>query len=1214
MGNQSFEHDVTLLQPMTFPLFGARLIEASAGTGKTYTIASLYIRLLLGHGGDQYGHGRPLSVEQILVVTFTEAATAELKGRIRQRIHASRLAFLRGSSHDAVIQELLDQVDDHQMAAMLLLNAEREMDAAAIFTIHGFCQRMLVQNAFESGARFENEFITDETRIKSQVVADYWRSQFYPLPMSVAKLIRSYWPTPNELYSKISGYLGGKAIRLSVPALDTDLESAHQQNLNRIEALKQQWREESCVALEQLQQALDNKVIDLRSYTKKNYPNWCNRVSDWANSATEDYVFPDALQRFSESMLIEKTRSGEETPSHALFTAIETFLAEPISLEPSLLAHAISTCRDLLEQAKQQKQWLSFDDLLLQLSNALDVDQQEQLTSRIRELFPVALIDEFQDTDPLQYSIFSRIYLPDPSCGLFMIGDPKQAIYAFRGADIFTYIQARNQVVNHYTLGKNWRSSAEVINGINQLFARCSAPFIYQQDIPFYSVESATKPSEREWLVEGDIQPAVTFWCSQQDLLVSRSDYNLRMAEATAAQIQSLLTASDQGQVQLKRSSDEKAITPNNIAVLVRTGYEGQMVKHALTKQGIASVYLSNQESVFSVPIAVDVLRLLQAVHLPDDERLVRSALASASLDLPLTYIDELNYDESLWESVNLEFRQYRELWEQRGVLPMLRAILNQRQLAQQWLAQDEGERLLTDYLHLGELLQNASVEFESDVALIRWFSQSIEDSHSGLGRGDEQILRLESEDKLVQIVTIHKSKGLEYDIVFLPFAMNYREASEAKYHDSDHNETILDLNATSESREQAEKERLAEDLRLLYVAVTRAVYACYIGVEATLKPHARKQDGESSVHRCALGYLLQDGQAGKADVLHHALNEFVNTVDHVALVAPPELTSQRYVATNSTPEVLDYSRLNRAISRNWRMTSYSNLVKQHSHGSSISAEFELPGLDVDSAAESDELTLVSDEKTIFSFPKGARPGTFLHALFEEIEFTLPANSDHNRSVIEELMLQEQLDPEWFDVLAVMIDEVMSTPLDGKRLKLGGLAPSQRLVEMEFLLPIELLDSPQLNRVISRYDSLSQRADELGFVPVQGMLKGFIDLVFEYQGRYYILDWKSNHLGNHCEDYEQAHLDHAMIDHRYDLQYQLYTLALHRFLASRIIDYDYETHFGGVYYLFLRGVTGGSSNGIFSARPKQGLINELDAWLEGRTFLDESKGQLELGL
>jgi exodeoxyribonuclease V beta subunit len=1219
--NSSSGSMVTLLEPMTFPLHGARLIEASAGTGKTFTIASLYLRLLLGHGGNDYGFGRPLTVEQILVVTFTEAATAELKGRIRQRIHDARIAFARGESKDPVIKPLLLAVSDHRSAAQLLLDAEREMDSAAIYTIHGFCQRMLVQNAFESGARFNNEFITDETRLKSQVVADYWRRYFYPLPAHVVKLIRSYWPTPEDLCRKIAGFLSGKVTHLSVAPFDSDLVTKHDENLSKIADIKRQWQEQKADALSVMEQA----NLDKRSYSSRNLPNWFNKVSDWAEQATDDYFIPEELVRFSLAELATKTKSGAE-PQHELFTRIEQFLSEPISLKSSLLSHAIDRCRAILAETKKKKQWLSFDDLLGQLSAALDTDQQGVLASRVRELYPIAMIDEFQDTDPLQYSIFSRIYLPRPSCGLFMIGDPKQAIYAFRGADIFTYILARNQVVDHYTLGTNWRSSDELIESVNQLFVQASKPFIYDQDIPFHPVGYAPSASSRRWYLNGEPQPAMTLWCAPQETLCSRADYQQQMANATAAQIQTVLTLSQNGGAQLSSMNESKPIAANHIAVLVRTGKEGQLVKRTLASRGIASVYLSNQDSVFTSLVAADVSRLLQAVHLPDDEHLVRAVLASALFGLPIRYLDELNYDESLWESVNLEFRNYRKIWQQRGVLPMLRAVVNQRHLAQNWLAVQAGERYLTDYLHLSELLQEASIEMGSDVALIRWLSQAIEDAQAGIGGGDEQIQRLESESNLVQIVTIHKSKGLEYDLVFLPFSMSYRSASEAKYHDADCGEMVVDINDTPEKLELADRERLAEDLRLLYVALTRAVYGCYIGVAPLAKPNARKMTGDSGAHHSAFGYLLQRGQAGDARFFAERLELFVENTKSAVIVAPPQISSELYSPAFEPQPELTLALRNHSVERSWRMTSYSNLVKQSSHSSPLAVELEVPGLDVDSAEEVDDVG-IQEDKSIFTFPRGARPGTFLHSLFEQIEFTEPVQGVYNTNIILELMDREQVDREWVGVLINLVEKVLSVPLDGQQLTLASKSMQQRLVEMEFLLPIALLNAPQLNRIIRCYDPLSARASDLGFIPVQGMLKGFIDLVFEHQGRYYILDWKSNHLGYHCDDYNQARVEQAMIEHRYDLQYQIYTVALHRFLASRIPDYDYETHFGGVYYVFLRGVSGqdiggqdspssfDKRNGIFYSRPDVSLVAELDAWINGKAW-DASLpiGQMELDL
>jgi exodeoxyribonuclease V beta subunit len=1204
----------TPLEAMTFPLHGARLIEASAGTGKTFTIAGLYLRLLLGHGSAETKHRVPLTVDQILVVTFTEAATAELRDRIRARIHDARIAFARGHSSDPVIQPLLNEFDDHKQAAEILLQAERQMDEAAVYTIHGFCQRMLTQNAFESGSRFNNEFVTDESHLKAQVVADYWRRNFYPLPFTLAGEIRQLWGSPSALLSDISNYLTGAPLSLSVPAMKGSLADVHTENLEKIDELKAQWRDsqDDFLAL------ISDSDINKRSYTKKSLPIWLEAVNAWAATETTGYDYPDKLEKFAQNVLSEKTPKGS-APQHAVFEAIEAFLANPISLKAPLLAHAIEHCRVMLSNAKNQKQWLSFDDLLTQLSASIDTDESELLAERIRTLYPVAMIDEFQDTDPLQYSIFSRIYLNNPECGLFMIGDPKQAIYGFRGADIFTYIKARNQVSAHYTLGTNWRSSADMVQAVNQVFALPDSPFIYDSDIPFLPVNYSPNAEKRIWTMGGQKQPALTYWLQNaEEKPLPKGEYLTRMAEATASQIQTILTQAQQGQACLVNGEKEKAVQAGDIAVLVRTGSEGRMIKQALADQGIASVYLSNRDSVFTSSVAQDLQRLLQAVLTPENDRALRASLASELFALDAASLDALNNDEIVWENAVNEFKEYRKLWVQRGVLPMLRAVISKRHIAERLLEEgassqgENGERVLTDLMHIGELLQQASNELDSDHGLLRWLAQSISDAENGLGGSDDQIQRLESERNLVQIVTIHKSKGLEYDLVFLPFVFSYREASEAKYYDAATDRTVLDITGNDASMMQADKERLAEDLRLIYVALTRAVYACFIGASPLRNGRSTKEP--TGVHRSAIGYLVQNGQEGGINDLYQGLKQQQDKLDCVALGEPPQQLEEMYVAPQEEVCDLTAKELQNPIDRNWRITSYSGLVKQGSHQTEHDATIEITGFDIDSSDEQDEEDLVEPERSIFTFPRGARPGTLLHSLFEEIEFTQPATTEENTQIILGLMESEQLDEEWLPILQQLIDTVLATPLDGKSLLLNQKAPSQRLVEMEFLLPIEVLSAPALNRVIQRHDPLSAKAGDLGFQTVQGMLKGFIDLVFEHQGKYYVLDWKSNHLGDDVTHYHGEALKSAMADHRYDLQYQIYALALHRFLRSRLANYQYDQHFGGVYYLFLRGMDGQSDHGIFSAKPTLEFLQEMDRLIDGQTLETRSTqaGQMEL--
>lgn len=1195
-----------LLDPQTFPLHGARLIEASAGTGKTYTIANLYLRLLLGHGSEASRHQHSLTVDQILVVTFTEAATAELRDRIRSKIHETRLAFARGVSKDPFIQTLMADTSDHTDATTILLQAEQQMDEAAIYTIHGFCQRMLTQNAFESGSRFNNEFISDEEPLKQQVVADYWRRNFYQLPSKVVTAIHGLYKHPDEIYKLIKSWITGPDIEIKPDVSKSDLPVKLNERMAAIADIKKQWLSIAGELGDMIRPAFKSQHLD----------GWLEQVGTWAAKDTVSLSYPKALPHFTQSALIKKTNKGKTPPEHPLFEAIEAFLENPTDEKAELGADAIMQCKKALAANKQKQQVLSFDDLLSQLAHAIEHDDEEILSHRIRSLFPVAMIDEFQDTDPLQYQIFQSLYLNNPECGWFMIGDPKQAIYGFRGADIFTYIEARQAVNSHFTLSVNWRSSQAMVCSANQVFASADKPFIYDSDIPFHPVDANPSADKMHWYVAGQKQPAMRYWFANDSDSDTNGDnenhsgkplsmgaYETMMADATAREISRLLTASQNGDAYFESKGSTKPIQGSDIAILVRKGKQAQLVKQALAKQGIASVYLSNKESVFKTTVAKALATILTGVLAPDDHSLLRAAVATTLMGLDAHGLDQLNHDENQWDSVVTEFRDYQYHWRKRGILPMIRHLMSQRQIAERLLQQPQGEADVTHLMHLSELLQQASLDIDSQHGLLRWLNDAIEHAHTYGTGNDDQIQRLESERNLVQIITIHKSKGLEYDLVFVPFAMGFTRQKTAKYYDKISKTTCLDLTLDKAHLQYAEEERLAEDLRLLYVAVTRAVYGCYMGVGAI-------KDGNfkaSQSHLSALGYALQKGQMCTTEELKAALTAWTDDNPHAVISPLPSVDIPAYQIQDAGPITLSANTMNRAIDGNWRMTSYSGIIRQdpshQSHHSAFNQPMDLLTLDTDSADDdiTDTATAVSDDDqyTIFQFPKGARPGTFLHTLFEEVIFTEPANSPHNTQVIKTLMETEQYEDAWLPVLQQLMDTVLATPLDGKALKLNQKTSQQCLVEMEFLLPIKVLQADALNQVVMTHDALSAQAGALGFETVKGMLKGFIDLIFEDGGRYYVLDWKSNYLGDNVSCYHQNALANAMADHRYDLQYQIYALALHRFLRSRLPDYQYDVHFGGVYYLFLRGMDGNSQNGIFYTKPSEAFLMALDALIDG---------------
>lgn len=496
------------LEPLTLPLFGERLIEASAGTGKTFTIGALYLRLLLGLG--EAAFPRPLTVEEILVVTFTEAATEELRGRIRDNIHGLRIACVRGISANPLFSALMEEIDDLSDAAAQLLAAERQMDEAAIYTIHGFCQRMLTHNAFESGMLFEQTLVQDELPLRRQACADFWRRHCYPLPLGVARAISQEWSGPEALLADLSGYLHGEAPALRRPPKDEEtVLMRHEQIVARIDAIKAQWR----AVAGDLEALIAQSGVDKRSYSSKHLPNWLNKVGEWSGQETQDYQLPKELDKFRQSVLLEKTKKGEP-PRHALFTAIDELFDEPLTLRDLIMARALSEIRTSIQQEKRQRAELGFDDLLSRLDSGLQSGGGEQLAQAIRQRYPVAMIDEFQDTDPQQYRIFQKLYVGRPDCGLLLIGDPKQAIYAFRGADIFTYMRARSEVSAHYTLETNWRSSPSMVASVNHLFSQVEKPFLFGQ-IPFIEVNAAEKNQGLAFELHGKPQPAMQFWLQQ---------------------------------------------------------------------------------------------------------------------------------------------------------------------------------------------------------------------------------------------------------------------------------------------------------------------------------------------------------------------------------------------------------------------------------------------------------------------------------------------------------------------------------------------------------------------------------------------------------------------------------------------------------------------------------------------------------------------------
>ncbi len=852
------------LNPITLPLNQISLIEASAGTGKTYTIGSLYLRLLLKAGENNFS--RPLNVEEILVVTFTEMATEELKKKIRERITDAinkLTAFAKTQDksafkNDEFLTALCHDLDIFEAIHRLKL-AEQNMDLAAIYTIHGFCRRMLMQYAFHSGIHFNLELIKDQSDLLVRFANEFWREHFYPLPFEMADFIANELGSPDYVLSLLESNLGKNLIvdLENQQALSISITEFLQQYLGEyfkdIKALKLFWLESAGKISELITEELNKdyakgepKSLSRRSYNTSRLAKWIEQVNAWANNPRDYLLNKTLMSYFTQSALGEKCEEGASPFIAPIFTELEeraNALISPDLLRRIILYHYCQSLQQKLLDYKLNHQEKSFDDLLRLLCEALQDAQGDELAEMIRFQYPFAMIDEFQDTDSQQYAIFSKIYRdnPEKNTGFIMIGDPKQAIYRFRGADIFTYLKASDEAQSRFELTKNYRSEKHLVDGVNALFDFPQSPFIYQ-NIKFTAVDS--RDDHLRFYLNGKAEPAYRFYLTESDK-VNKTE----MAKICAVSIQYWLKSAVENQAVFQNEDTYKTLQAANIAVLVRDKNEAALVKNELQKLGIASVYLSDQNSVFDSNVAKELAWVLKAC-LNVAERPILNAIATALFGLNAADIHQIQQNEADWQRWADSFAQYQQTWQRQGILVMLHQILLEQGISERLLSQATGERDLTDFLHLAEILQQAATLHESEAALLSWFEKQIQ----GEGRQEAQI-RLESERQLVKIVSIHKSKGLEYDLVWLPFLAVPSKIPTAGdmnvYYSKERDETLWDienrnLNALCE-------ETFAEELRLLYVALTRAKYQMAFALPAQFD---KKWN--------ALHYVLSQGEIGK--------------------------------------------------------------------------------------------------------------------------------------------------------------------------------------------------------------------------------------------------------------------------------------------------------------------------------------------------------------
>ncbi len=1168
------------------------LIEASAGTGKTYNIQHLYLRFVLEKG---------FTPESILVVTFSREATAELKQRIGANLAAAENILLDCYQEDGS-RELSDGVDktlvllldkalkinDYSEVLRRVQFAVRAMDEAAIQTIHGFCLSLLGDYAFESGALFGVELAEDRSRLFAELLADYVESQIASRSDMEGALFREYLnlgvleKIPEIVFARDDIDIIGSAQLPDISRLYRELQFEDFAALRK--ALKSKRGTKSYIILDFIEQHPESSSDEMLQFILLINSKDVDSITKAKYFQT---VFPQEFQD-----VIMKFRM---IPDIIAFQGYKGFID-----------YLEYYCSELLPAQEEAK--LLFDDLLYLTKKAV-VANKRGLVAKVRGMYPVALVDEFQDTSGVQYEVFNTLF-GDNKAAFFMIGDPKQSIYAFRGADINSYLAAVNAPgVSRATLTRNFRSTPDFIAAMNTFFASrkdsdgVPLPFVLQ-GIDYIEVTAGGKPG---WRLCGDdsVEPLEIRWNNSEDV-IGVNDAEREIIRSVAADIAGKLTAAQNGSLYLEDNDEQRQLLPSDFAVLVDKNIQGEWIRSELNRLGVVGVLLKS-DSVFSSIEAEELSIVLQAIQGQNREAELMSVLTTRCFVYSLSELAEYRLEENrlldYWLSF---FTELSEILENSGFLQAITVFFEREHeevghdsVKSVLAALSGGERILTNYLQLVEILEHELLLHNYQGREVVTILEAMRLDISG---SEEHEMRLESDENAVKIMTVHKSKGLQFPIVYLPFMFagrhdNKKFSAPLTCHlENGKTGLILLQAALDEKHKQLELEARAERMRLLYVGVTRAVVKCII-YGGSIK----------GVETSALADIFA------ADFSRMSL---LQRDSNIAVVAGWDYNEQYYTPQSGCAE-FNSKRFDGNIERDWGVMSYSSLVSHDFISHDVRSDISwVSGMGEEGVEVVDNLQPLPSSNVV---------GSAVHEILEETCFSQVADGVDNDFISGKLtkfgIAQDNgrgsTGASAVAAVSGMLEIVSAlelTPDSGVCFTLADIQREALVSEMAFYFPVrkridtgrmyEFFREKGLKRFQSR-DEFSEVLSGLGLILQQkgfreGYLYGLIDLVFEYQGRYYFADWKTNNLARYG-GYTPPAVLASMGDSGYLLQFYIYTVALNLYLCSRIKDFDYTRHFGGGYYLYLRGLElKNPAHGVFYDLPSEDDVKELIEIFSGR--------------
>ncbi len=1144
-------------------LDGISLIEAGAGTGKTYSITNIYIRLLLEKNYDS---------GEIAVVTFTVAAADELRERISNKLRELLTSLESGAENiPDEFSSLVNNsnIDESKIKIELAL---RSLDEAPIFTIHKFINKITKENAFESRSSFDAEISDDKTEILSSIIIDFIRSKINSYNRYIQKMIN--WSEYNkELISFIKS-VSDKPYLLNEIKCDDISENEIFDGLdelaNSAEVFKNYFsgnennrllfkgfaHAASKVNFDEMLELASNIISDKYSIFEK--AEKFEKHFKWAYTQTFEKRFGEYKPLSEDILTVQKAIMHLFDAENAAAIAKKCF-------KSAFALEALEYYHKAVHKIKNQKQILFYDDIINSVYSVVKENADSELKKNVSRKYSIALIDEFQDTDETQCVIFGNLFN-----NLIYIGDPKQSIYRFRGADIYSYIEVSKKSTNRYNLQINWRSEEKLLSAVNAFFS-CSDPF-RNKDIDFVPAEPCMKIGKMTVDDSNDVMNIRFQSYSNQS--------ELNVYEDITREIVSLLELSSKDKAVIPEENSARPLRASDIAILVYKNNEADEMRNYLSKKGIPSAIRSGK-SVFDSYEFTEFVQILSAMENPESMKKIKTALSVRFMGFTPAMIELLSDDDM---SIHAErFALYGRTASLKGLLEAYRMLIKDYSAVSNISVSPDAQRIITNMDHIAELLDERKRKKDYSLSeLASEVSESLDES------SEKYELRIERDDDAVQIMTVHKSKGLEFPVVFIAseFMRKMRD-KELGFVCRINGKNSLVMNDGSEHynkiiNTEYKDEILSENLRLFYVALTRAKFRIYLY-------HAEKKTTKQSEKNkfSALNHILSSHDPSFEErETSDVLNEFAQKNGFLFTDISSLADSQDHTIYQPDSSVKLKARQFPDIAfRNFKVASYSMIAE----GKDIPYEHKTD--------DSQELYNQTGEKVfLHEFPKGSEAGNCLHGVLEK----LIENKEPDVKVIDSFLRMYGINYSYKKDVIRMIEEVKNAYFrsDDLKFSLADVKKENMISELDFHFSFDKFVSEKFEEIICEDAPGLHVRNTISEISITGFMKGFADMVFFHEGKYFILDWKSNYLGDYASDYSEEKLIQSMRSSKYAVQLYIYTFALYKLLKIRNKDFSYDD-FGGFFYVYLRGVSAGSSNGIYYYRPSFDAVKKIEKELSG---------------